>query len=385
MKLAFEIALRFLKSGKNQTLLIILGISVGVAVQLFLGALIEGLQLDLINTTIGSSSHITITSENDESIIKDYKRAIYETEISSPDIINISPVLDGHGSVVYGDDIASILLRGFVLEDANSIYKFTTNLYEGRLPYDINEVIIGKELAIKTNTQVGDNIRLTTNRGDLHKLKVSGLFDLGTSTINDTWLVTSLETTEEILSIDGISAIEMQVKEVFSAAEISRQVSYALSEEDLLIDNWQDSNVSLLNGLSAQSISSYMIQAFVLIAVLLGISSVLVVSVVQRSKQIGILKAMGIQDKNASLIFVFQGLILGLIGAIVGIILGIGLLVIFSTFVLKPDGTPVVPFYLDLNFMIISAIIAIVTATLASLIPAKTTSNLNPIEVIRNG
>lgn len=385
MRLSLEIALRFLKSGKNQTMLIILGITVGVAVQIFLGALIDGLQIDLINTTIGSSSHITITSENDEKIIKDYERAIYETKISNKDIINISPALDGPALVAYDDETASILIRGFILEDANNIYKFNTNLYEGVLPYNTNEVIIGKELAIKSNKRIGDRIRITTASGDLFQLKITGLFDLGTSTLNDTWVVTNLETAENLLSIVGINSIEMQVKEVFSAVDISEQVDYALSEEDLKVENWQDLNVSLLTGLNAQSISSYMIQGFVLVAVLLGISSVLAVSVVQRSKQIGILKAMGIQDRDASLIFVFQGLMLGIIGAIFGIAIGIGLLFLFSIFVVNPDGTPIVPVYINPIFIIVSAIVAVISATLASLIPARTTSRLDPIEVIRNG
>lgn len=136
--------------------------------------------------------------------------------------------------------------------------------------------------------------------------------------------------------------------------------------------------------MAGQSASSYMIQVFVLLAVLLGISSVLAISVVQKSKQIGILKAMGIKDKTASLIFLFQGLILGIIGSILGTILGISLTYIFSIFVKNPDGTPLVPFYLDYKFITISVLIAIISATISALIPARKSSKLNPIEVIKN-
>jgi lipoprotein-releasing system permease protein len=214
---------------------------------------------------------------------------------------------------------------------------------------------------------------------------VSGLFDLKVSSINDSWVVTDLATAGDILAVDGVTSVEMQVKDVFSADAISKQVGYVLSGDDLKVDNWKDLNQSLHSGLNGQSVSSYMIQVFVLVSVLLGISSVLAISVVQRSKQIGILKAMGIRDKQASLIFVFQGLLLGILGALLGIVLGIGLLLMFTKFAVNPDGTPVVPIHINYSFIILSGMFAVLTASTASLIPARLTSRLNPIEVIKNG
>lgn len=385
MRLSFDIALRFLKSGKGQTFLIALGISVGVAVQIFIGSLIQGLQINLVDTTIGSSSHITITVDNDEKVIDDWERTVYEARISSPQVINVSPALDGPASIDYENDTSSVVIRGFDLESADKIYKFKNNLYEGRLPENRDEAIIGKELAVKSNTSVNDNITLITPKGNIFKVRVTGLFDLKVSSVNDSWIVTNLETAEDILSLDGVTSVEMQVKDVFLADTVSKQVAYVLSRKDLKVDNWKDLNQSLLSGLNGQSVSSYMIQVFVLVSVLLGISSVLAISVVQRSKQIGILKAMGIKDKQASLIFVFQGLMLGLLGALLGIALGIILLVMFAKFALNPDGTPVVPIYISYGFIALSGIFAVITASTASLIPARITSRLNPIEVIKNG
>jgi lipoprotein-releasing system permease protein len=128
-----------------------------------------------------------------------------------------------------------------------------------------------------------------------------------------------------------------------------------------------------------------MIQVFVLLAVLLGISSVLAISVVQKSRQLGILKAMGIKDKAASWIFLAQGLILGTVGSIIGTGLGLLLNWSFSVFVKNPDGSSLVPFYFDPVFVFVSMFIAIIAATLAAFIPARKSSKLNPIEVIKNG
>lgn len=385
MRLSFDIALRFLKSGKGQTLLIALGISVGVAVQIFIGSLIQGLQISLVDTTIGSSSHITISADNDEKIIDDWERTVYEAQISSPEIKYVSPALDGPASLTYESDTSPVVVRGFELDRADRIYKLSNNLYDGRLPLNRDEIAIGKELALKSNTSLNDTITLITPQGTTYKLKVTGMFDLKVSSLNESWVITNIETAGDIFNADGVTSVEIQVKDVFTADTVSKQVAYVLSGKGLKVDNWKDLNQSLLSGLNGQSVSSYMIQVFVLVSVLLGISSVLAISVVQRSKQIGILKAMGIQDKQASLIFVFQGLMLGLLGALLGVLLGIALLIMFTKFAVNPDGTPVVPIYVSYGFIALSAMFAVMTASLASLIPARITSRLNPIEVIKNG
>ncbi|MDW7668824.1 MAG: ABC transporter permease [Bacillota bacterium] len=386
MRLAFKIALRFLKSGKGQTILIVLGISVGVAVQLFIGSLIQGLQINLLETTIGSSSHITINPTNEEKTIDNYDRVLYETNISSPEIINISPAVDGPSNLDYEEDIVQVLIRGFNIEDADKIYKINSNIYEGRVPERKDEVILGKDLALKSGLKLGDDAVIITPGGGSLKLNIVGLYDLQVASINETWLITNMETAQDILSIDDkITSVEMQVKEEFDADIIASNLSYTLSQEDLKVDNWKDQNQSLLSGLNGQSVSSAMIQVFVLVAVLLGISSVLAISVVQRSRQLGILKAMGIQDRDASLIFVFQGLMLGIIGAFLGIALGFGLLIMFTKFAVNPDGSPVVPIYINYGFIALSGLFALLSATIASLIPARISSKLNPIEVIKNG
>ena len=176
----------------------------------------------------------------------------------------------------------------------------------------------------------------------------------------------------------------MQTNDLFNADVIASDLSSNLGD-DYKITNWKDDNAELLSGLNGQSISSIMIQVFVLISVVLGIASVLAITVLQKSKQIGILKAMGIKDKDASLIFLFEGLLLGIMGAILGVILGFLLSFMFSKFALNPDGTPVIKLYIDYKFIGLSAVIAILSSTKAALIPARRSSKLNLLEVIKNG
>lgn len=384
MRLAWNIALRFLKSSKAQTLLIVVGIAIGVSVQIFIGSLIDGLQVSLVDTTIGSSSHITIVPRDKENYFKDDDALIDELD-KNEDLNVVSRSLDSSAFLTLEGESYPLLFRGMEFDDAEKIYKFEEKLVEGSIPSNAREVMLGKELVEDLELKLGDTLEMVTPEGTLEKVELAGVYDLKVKAINNSWAIASLETAATIFDKEGsLSAIETQVEDVFNADIIAENIEKEL-DENLTTQNWKVENEQLLSGLAGQSASSYLIQVFVLLAVLLGIASVLAISVVQKSRQIGILKAMGIKNKDASLIFLFQGLILGSLGSLLGTALGLSLTYIFSNFVKNPDGTPLVPFYLDYTFVGISIIIAIVASTLSALIPARKSSKLDPIEVIKNG
>lgn len=385
MKLPFKIAVRFLKSSKGQTALIALGIAVGVSVQIFIGSLIQGLQKSLVDKTIGNSPQITISSNTDDKYIKDYSEIIDRIKTSESRIINVSVATDAPALVKEGNKNYSVLIRGVNIEDSDKIYNIKKRIFEGREPRGNSEVIIGKELQQELGSKLGDELQIITNSGEVNKLTITGFYNLNVASLNKSWMITTLETSQKMFSLEGkITGIEMQVTEIFKSDEIASNLISNL-DNDFKVDNWKAQNAELLSGLNGQSVSSIMIQVFVLIAVVLAIASVLAITVLQKSKQIGILKAMGIKDKTASLIFLFQGLLLGIMGAILGVALGLLLGIAFTKFAVNPDGTPVVELYIDYGFIGLSAIIAVASATIAALIPARRSSKLNPIEVIRNG
>lgn len=385
MKISFKIALRFLKSTKGQTALIALGIAVGVSVQIFIGSLIQGLQKSLIDKTVGNSSQITLSSDTSDRLMSDYNSIVDRIKESDSRIKNVSVVSDSPALIKTDLKTYSVLVRGMSIDDSDKIYNLKDSIYEGKVPSNKFETLVGKDLKEELNLNLNDKIDLITNSGDVKTLIVTGFYDLKVASINKAWLITDLSSAKELFSTgDKITGIEMQVTDVFKADEIATVIDSNINRSDIKVDNWKDQNASLLSGLNGQSISSYMIQVFVMVSVILGIASVLIITVVQKSKQIGILKAMGIKDSQSSLIFLFEGFLLGLMGAILGVALGLGLSFIFTKFALNPDGTPVVELYINYNFIIISAVIALIASTLAALIPARGSSKLNPIEVIRN-
>lgn len=386
MKLAFSIGMRFLKKSKGQTLLIIIGIVIGVAVQVFVGSLIDGLQFSLVDGTIGSQPHITIIDEEASETFTEADDLIEELK-EDERLMAVLKSFSRNGFILQDEDETSaVFLRGFEFEEADEIYNLEDALVEGNMPAGENEILIGTDFSEKTGIEVGDAVEFIATANALENLEVVGLFDLGVTSLNESWVISELETAQTIFEEEGqLSTIEMQVADVFTAGEIADEIENTIESDGLITTNWEDENESLLSGLMGQSISSIMIQVFVLIAVLLGIASVLAISGVQKSKQLGILKAMGIKDRTAGQIFLFQGFVLGSVGAIVGSAVGIGLMYGFSTYVLNPDGTALVPFYVDPQFVLISVGIAIVASTIAAFIPARNSSKLNPIEVIQNG
>jgi lipoprotein-releasing system permease protein len=388
MNLSFKIAVRFLKSSKGQTFLIAIGIAIGVSVQIFIGSLIQGLQKSLIDKTIGNSSQITIISSKDDKTIEKFEEKISQINTSDSRIKKIAATADSPAFIKYSDKTAPIIIRGLNLEQEKDLYNIKSKIYEGNLPKNLYEILVGKNLKEELNLNIGDKISLITPNGKTKDSIVTGFYDLKISNINKSWVITNLKTAQDIFGFNNkVTSIEMQLnsKDVFKADEIAVKIGEKLSDNSIKVENWKDQNEELLSGLNGQSVSSLMIQVFVLISVTLGIASVLAITVVQKSKQIGILKAMGIKDRDASKIFLYEGFLLGIAGALLGIILGITLMLIFTKFALNPDGTPVIPLYLDYKFIMISGVIAVISASLAALIPARSSSKLEPIEVIKNG
>ncbi|MBF7096716.1 ABC transporter permease [Alkalibacter mobilis] len=382
---SFKIATRFLRFSLGQTILIVAGIAIGVSVQVFIGLLIQGLQKDLVDTTIGNSSQITVRPARGENNIEDWEMIFNEIEQNQEGIRALSPSADGPAFVLGEDRGDSVLVRGFQFDDAEGIYSFNEKIMEGFMP-DPGEVMVGETLKDELDLALGEEIELATAEGKTEKYRISGFFDFKVANINATWILTTLDTAQELFGLDkSVTAIEMQVEDVFLADTIGGQIEELIDNEKIVVENWKDQNQELLSGLNGQSISSIMIQVFVMVSVILGISSVLAITVMQKSKEIGILKAMGIKDGTASRIFLVQGLLLGVFGAALGVALGLGLSVAFTKFAVNPDGSPIIALYINYGFIALSGGIAVLACLLASLIPARKSLKLNPIEVIRNG
>jgi lipoprotein-releasing system permease protein len=382
--LPFELAVRFLKSGKGQTILIVIGIGIAIAAQIFIGLLITSLQKTLLNRTVGNQPQVQITSAADSPLIQNY--AALTSQIESRGLVDaIAVSASGNAFIQNGARVSAVLVRGF--EDrADRIYSLTPNIYQGEAKMPQNCVLIGKDLQEQNNYQIGETLTLSLPSGRSIQLPIAGFFDLGVAQVNQTWIITDLASAQNFLGYgDTVTSIEMKVSVLFNSDIVAGQIQTLLNNPDLKVTDWQAQNASLLSGLQGQSISSLMIQIFIVLSVVIAIASILAITVFQKSRQLGILKAMGIKDRQASLIFIYEGLIIGVIGGIVGVALGLFLIYGFSLGTAKPGQAALIDLYIDYQFILLSFGIAVAAAVLAALIPARRSLRLNPIDVIREG
>ena len=382
--LPFKLAVRFLKSGRGQTILIIAGIAIAIAAQIFIGLLINSLQKTLVDRTIGNQPQITITSAAADITIPNWQPVLRQIQQSGL-VSTASASASGNAFVQKGARNAPVVIRGLQPE-ADKIYGISRNLIEGAWDLSADSVLIGKDLQQQMNYSLGQSVTVVTPQGKQATYKISGFYDLGIQQINLTWVFTSLNNSQNLFGYDNsVTSIEAAVNDYFQSDFIASQLKSILNDSNLSISDWKAQNSQLLSGLQGQSISSLMIQIFIIVAVVIAIASILAITVFQKSRQLGILKAMGIKDRSASLIFIFEGLIIGFIGAIVGVLLGLGLFYGFVLGTSKPGQPALVESIIDYRFIAISWVIAVVAAVLAALIPARRSLRLNPIDVIREG
>lgn len=405
MLFELKVAFRFLKEGKSQTILILSGVAIGVAVQIFLSSLISGLQESLVNQTVGNSPHIIVKQEQlevstnisgDNAIIntdksntssKDKKltnwQPLYRGLEKQQNIIAVAPFYDGSAFAFKGLKSLPVQIRGTYLDKSSTIYNIKDRISTGNAQIGGNDILIGTLLAKELGLKVGDILRLSIPEAEPELFIVSGVFDLENSQLNERWVIMDIVRAQKLFNSSGdITSIELKIKDVFKAESIAKSFSKLYKEASF--ESWQENNRQLLSALQSQSSSSNVIQFFVFMAVTMGISSVLAVSVMQKSKQIGILKAMGATSLVSGKIFLIQGAIVGLSGSIIGSGLGAGLIKSFLYFTSK-GGARLFPIDIKPDTLLFSIVIATIAGTGASLLPAINSARLNPIEVIKGG
>ncbi len=378
--LSLRIAWRFLRSAPVQSLLIAGGIAVGIAVQIFVGSLIVSLQASLVDQTIGSAPQVTLQSPNEGDPVR-YTDKVQATISGDPRVKAgaVAPVRFATSLYTDGTDSAPLNLIGGDLRELDGIYRVSERLVEGEPSLRSTEILIGQEFAKKFGIQPGDTVALALQGGSRATFSVAGVFDLGSAAFNERQAFVNGDVPRSLLgwSADEYSAIQTQLDEPFESAAVASDWRAELPGVEIL--EWQAQNADLLVALQSQSSSSYLIQTFVLVAVALGIASTLAIAAVQKTRQIGILKAMGLSDGRSGRIFLWQAIIMGTVGSASGVALAYLLLFGFSfagtTFTIEPE----------LPFVLGSAAVGIGVALASSIIPTRRTSKLDPIEVIQNG
>ena len=411
-RLPFEwiVAIRFLREGRLQTVFIIAGVAIGVAVIVFMSALMAGLQSNFIQRVLSASAHIELlppkqisrplrngsaasASEVEAAIVQaplqrlksiDQWQAVSAQIQAMPAVMVVAPVAAGSALVVRGSTTRAITLTGIEPALYFRIVDLGEKIVRGSTRLLGTDILIGTELASDLGVGVGDKLRVTTGAGDAvasSTLTICGVFDLGNKGANQRSTFVALRTAQSLLGLPGgVSSLEVTVSDVYAAETIAQRITAATGVES---DSWITTNAQFFTAVSAQTTANTAIRFFVGLSVAFGIASVLAVVVVQKSREICILRAMGISRAQILRLFLLQGGLLALSGAVLGSGIGALGLILWQRLAKNADGTPLFPLVMDPKLFGAALALATVTGLVAAFAPARSAARLDPVVAIR--
>ena len=383
-----------------QTIFIVSGIALGVGVIVFMSALLTSLQSSFISRVLTSQAHIQIISPDEiarplrmesPSIVPvavvqqptqrlhsiDQWQTIERELLKRNDITYVSSTISASGLAVRGDASKSIGMTGIDPESFFKIVKIPEFVIQGEPHLTSEEIMIGTDLAKNLGVAIGDKLNITGASKVMRALTISAIFDLGNRGANEQATFVALRTAQTLSNLPGgVTTIDVNVSDVNAAETIAQSIEASSGKK---ADSWITTNAQFFTAIRSQNISFGIIEGFVALSVAFGIASVLVVSVTQRSKDIGILRAMGTSQPQILRVFLLQGAVLGFLGSIVGSILGGIGFYIFHSLVRQSDGKEIFPFLLQPVLFLLAILLAATTGVAAAAIPALRAAKLDPV------
>jgi lipoprotein-releasing system permease protein len=403
--LPFEciVALRFMRDGLAQTLLIVTGVALGVAVITFMSALLSGLQANLFLRTLNYQAQIVVlppeevarplrdtTGALSAAVVQprtqrlrsiDQWRRVRAGIAGLPDVVAITPVVSGPGLAIRGDAGKAVSITGVEPDTYLQVIALADKMVMGSANVSGSNIVIGTELAGDLGATLGDKMRLTTTTGAAEVLQISGVFDFGNKGVNERNVYVPLRIAQSLLDVaGGVSSLELNVADPFAAERVAQAIADQYSLE---ADSWIKTNAQFFSAIAAQTLSNNFIRFFVALTAALGIASVLVVSVVQKSGEIGILRAMGASRGQILRLFLIEGALMGLAGSLSGSLLGLAFLDFWRGVARNADGTPMFVVTFEPMLFVYAAAGATLIGTLAAMIPAQRAARLDPAVAIR--
>ena len=404
--LPFEwiVAIRFLKEGKIQTAFIVIGISIGVAVIIFMSALLTGLQSNFVNRVLTGQAHIQLyphkefvrllqtnqlgvtEAANVQAPLQRFRSMDQWQNLSvqvgkMPEVKVVSPAVSGSALVMRGDASRSVTVVGIVPSLYFQIVPLIEKIVLGKSTLSGDEIFIGTELASDLGVSVGDKLRMSTATGIVNTLTVAAIFDLGNKGANTRSTFVALRTAQSFFGLTGgASLLDVTVHDVYAAEKIAQSIE---SMTGLQADSWIKTNEQFFTAVKAQTTANSAIRFFVALSVGFGIASVLVVSVVQRSREIGILRAMGITRGQVLRVFLLQGGLLGFGGALLGAGIGGVAIYFWQRLMRNADGSIMFSMALDTTLLVQTLVLATITGFISAFAPALRAASLDPVVAIR--
>lgn len=377
------------------------GIFVGVAALLTVLSVMNGFHRELRDKIIGTTSHVVILRYHNEPV-EEY-RELGERLRGYPHVVAVAPFIYSKAMISAGNYVDGIVVRGIDPERGGDVIDLPRNMVLGELalgresPEDDPGIVLGLNLADNLRAHLGDEVILATPGSALtpmgmmprlRRFRVAGIFDAGMYEYNASLAYISLESAQEIYELgDRVTGLEVKLDDIYRAPAVARTIERDLGYP-FRANDWIELNGNLFRALSLEKQVMFLILALIVIVAAFNIISSLIMLVIKKTKEIGILKSMGATGGSIMRIFVYEGLILGVIGTVMGVAGGLILSWVIDRyqFIRIPGEVyflDTLPVRMELSDFLIVAAASLIISLLATIYPAYRASRLVPVEAIR--
>ncbi len=398
MRYAAKIAFRHFLSNPAQTTLLITGVALGVTVFIFMSALIGGLAQLLTLRTVGSIPHVTLemhertpglirpVDDAQVAVQKDLSRrqqiAIWQPFISQIESMSgvtaVSPQIRGSAFLIRGQAIAAVGVLGVMPDKLSAIADVTSAIIAGTATLPSDGILIGWKLADDLGLHVGQTILVRSDRQRERSFRINGIFSLGIASADRQTVFMNFTTARALFDLpSGVSRIELKVAPVAEAPLVAEILGRATG---LKVTSWTDENSQLFEALDAQGRTGAIIKVFALLTIMIGIASAMLLSVMRRRSEIGIMRAAGVRRRFIVQVFVLEGTLIGAVGSVAGALLAWAALAPFPPIAQVQGGD--LPIDLAQGEFLLAVVLTTFAAALASILPAQRAARIDPVEAI---
>ena len=407
MGVEFFIAGKYLRAKRKEgfisliTLLSVAGVTVGVMALVVVIAVMSGAETQFRKQILGLEPHILIM--NYKGSYDNYGPLLASIK-KTPQVKVASPILFGQAMIRTKQSFSGVMIRGIIPENGSGLIKgFTPKTLETALKTDFDTqnipgIILGKELANSLGVLKGDKVVLMASNGfispvgqipSMKRFMVKGTFESGMSEYDSMLAYVHLAQAQQLVAAkDKISAIGVWVDDVFRVKQIREKYLTAI-EYPFYIRDWMEINQSLFSALKLEKTAMFIILTLIILVAAFNIASALIMMVMEKTKDIAVLKAMGASNTIIRRIFIIKGMIIGLFGTLLGTLFGVVVCYLLKKydFIKLPDAYPfsTLPVQLEYMDVMVISICAIFICFLSTLYPSYKASKMDPVEAVRYG
>jgi lipoprotein-releasing system permease protein len=409
--LTLDIALAHLRKRKRQTLVSILGVAVGVGFFIAIAAMMQGFQNYFVSQIIDVSPHIVMMDEYRsaprqpvEELYaggaiqlrgikpKDEPRGIRNgraitAELAKLPGLNVAPSLQSQVFLRYGSRDVSATLIGIDPERERRVTRIEKDLTVGKLDQlrtVANGLILGEGLALKIGVRPGDSVNAVSPIGVIMRMKVVGLFRTGVTTMDNAMAYALLKKAQVLA---GRTNVVNQIRMRLDDVTVAERVAVAIEDRfKYRTESWQETNRNVLGIFIIQNGIMYSTTGAIMVVAAFGIFNIIATVVMEKTRDIAILKSIGLDEGDIQQIFLIEGFLVGIVGALVGWAVGYGLTEGLASIRFEIEGfVRTQGFHLSysLTHYLIAAGVAIAAAMGAAYLPARKAARVNPVDIVR--